>query len=277
MKTELIFRNSLGKDYVFRNIISLSGFDSAAITHITTASSGQDGETYVSSYLSPREMEITFDIFADASTSVDDIKRNILCKLSPKNGVGQLYYKKGLTGVVISCVFNGITVTKQCNTIQTVLVRFTAFQPYFSDTVERRENLKFVKKQLVFPVTFPCTFGMRTNTGTLINSGDAPAPVIIRFYGGVTGPTFYNRTTGEFIGINGTISDDEILEIDTTHGIKSITLISGNTRENAFSMLNPRSQLWALLPGENEIEYTCESDNDDSYGEIVYYNRYVGV
>lgn len=271
------FINSQGREYIFKNILALGGFDSGPVSHITTVSSGQDGETYSASYLSARELEISFDIFASKGSSIDDLRQNIITRLSPKNGLGRLQYNVGGRNVYIPCVTDSVLFTKQSTKIYTGLARFKAFFPYFIDTVESKWSLKFVKGMLIFPVTFPCIFGQRTNTGIITNTGDAPAPVVIRFYNGVTNPTFYNRTTGEYIRILGTIEPDSILEIDTAYGVKSISIITNGEKTNAFSMLDPLSSLWSLPVGKSEIEYTAEADNDDSYGEITYYNSYVGV
>ena len=277
MSRFLSFTNSLGREYIFRNILSLSGFDMPPVSHISITSSGQDGASYTRSYLQPRELKISFDIFADKNISAEAARRNLINRLSPKNGEGRLAYHVNNSAVMIRCVLDSLVVTRQSSKILTALVCFKAFSSYFIDSIESKSSLKFVQSLLVFPVTFPCVFGTRTNTGIIQNLGDAPAPVVIRFYGGVTSPSFINHTTNEAITLSGTIATDEILEINTAFGVKSITLISGNTRTNAFSMLDPRSQLWSLAPGKNEIEYTCEMDNDDSFGEVAYFNRYLGV
>ena len=271
------FTNGLGKEYIFNNILSLNGFDSAPVTHITTQNSGQDGATYRNSFFSSRDIEITFDIFAAKNASIETLKRNIITRLSPKSGEGVLRYVCEQKDLALPCVPDSVAFTKQSTEIYTGLARFKAFMPYFIDSAESKALLKFVESLLVFPVTFPCIFGQRTNIGTVTNTGDAPAPVVIRFYNGVTNPTFTNLTTGEYIKLNGVIPADSILEIDTAYGVKSVSIITEGSKINAFSLLDPTSNLWSLPVGPSRIEYTAEAENDDSYGEIVYYNRYVGV
>lgn len=276
MSRYISFTNALGREYVFTRILSLTGFDFSPVSHVTLTSSGQDGASYKTTYLQPRDLSISFDVYA-TSASIEAARQNIITKLSPKTGLGTLRYADGARDVSISCVTDGITFTKQNTKIYSCLVRFKAFDAFFVDSAISTAELKFVRKMLIFPVTFPAVFGQRTNVGTITNGGDAVAPVIIRFYGGVTSPTFYNRTTGEYIAIRGTIPQDTTLEINTAFGVKSIYLIRGGERQNAFSMLDPRSTLWSLQPGANQIEYVAEADNPDSYGELIYSNRYMGV
>lgn len=278
MSRFLSYTNSLGREYVFTNILTLKGFESPSINQVSTSSSGQDGETYVDTFLTPRELEISFDVFATDAAPMYQIRREIIGKLSPKYGVGSLRYVYGDKDVRMACTVSGVEITDHNTKISSVLVRFKAFYPYFVDSEQTVNALKFAQGMLIFPTTFPCIFGVQTNTGSLTNIGDAPAPVVIRFYGRTTNPMFKNKTTGEVISIVGTISEGEILEIDTEFGVKSITLIGEDgTRTNAFSMLSPDSVLWSLPVGSSEIEYAAEEDTSDSYGELTYYNRYVGI
>lgn len=278
MSRYLSYTNSLGREYIFKNILSLNNFETPSLNQVSTSSSGQDGATYVNTYLTARELEISFDIIATESKPLYTLRREIINKLSPKYGVGKLRYVYGDKDVHMKCAVSSVAFADHGSKISTVLVRLKAFDPYFIDSAQSTCALKFVESLLIFPVTFPCVFGAHANSGIVTNIGDAPAPVRIRFYGGVTDPAFSNCTTGETIRIYGTIAENEILEIDTAYGVKSITLISSDgTRTNAFAWLDPHSVLWSLPVGESEIEYSAASDSDNSYGELVYYNRYVGV
>ena len=272
------YTNGQGREYVFQRILSISGFDSTSSTDITASGSGQDGETYENTYLNAKPLEVTFEIYAATEEEAEAERRNVISRLSPKSGEGLLRHSYLGLDATIKCVPDGgVMMTKKGNCIYVVRAKFRAYDPYFRDVTETSFPLRFVKDLLVFPVTFPHIFGDRVSIGKAINSGDAPAPVIIRFYGGVTSPSFCNHTTGQRIDLIGEIPSDSVLEINTEYGTKSISIIKNGVRENAFGMLSPSSELWELAVGENEIEYISEGENDDSHGEICYYNRYVGV
>ena len=277
MSRYVSYINSSGEEYTFTNILGLSGFDAGDANIISSSSSGQDGAVYISTYLRPRQLEIRFDIQTRTNAALLNRRRTLINMLSSKRGQGRIRYAVQGFDVSIPCAPIRVFCTEHGSTILSVSARFEASNPYFVDSVSTMFSLQFIKNLLVFPVTFPCAFGARTNIGRAQNRGDAPSPVIIRFYGGAENPSFFNHTTNEKIQINGTIPSSSVLEINTAFGIKSVRLITGDQSVNAFSMLDTSSVLWSLIPGINEIEYIATSDNNDTTGEIMYNNMYTGV
>lgn len=277
MTRQLVFTNAQGESYAFHNILKINGLDSVSSKDVSAASSGQDGATYAGTYLGTRDMEISFDILADSPKQMAEAKRSLGNRLSPKMGAGSLLHSFCGMETEISCVPQGLQFSKINTRWCTVLARFKAYDPYFSDTTDTIVPLTFVRHMLIFPVTFPAIFGAYINRETICNAGDAPAPVRIRFHGLVVNPSFRNLTTGETIRVAGTVAEDEILEINTAFGIKSVTIIKNGARENAFSRLDPDSSLWQLPCGDSIIEYTADKEGMGGHGEIIYRNQYITI
>lgn len=277
MTRYISFINSLGAEYVFSRIISLSGFDVGESEIISAASSGQDGSTYKGTMLRTRMLKVQFDIVAKDRNELMSGRRAMINLLSPKYGQGRIRYSMPGFDVSIPCTPASIACAEHGSKILSVLARFDACNPYFADTYDTTLDLSFYSGALRFPLYFPCAFGDRSNVGTVQNTGDAPVPVVIRLHGGAQNPQFVNHTTGERIVVYGDISAESILEINTAPGVKSVKLITGEVETSAFPMLDPASVLWELPIGASRIEYNASSDNIGTRGEIVYKNCYVGV
>lgn len=279
MSRFLSYTNSLGQEFVFKDVLLLNGFDYPELNMVSESDSGQDGESYLGTYLKARELEISFDVYETDARAMPQIRREIIHKLSPKYGEGSLRYVYGGKDTRIKCAVSSVSFTKRSTKMHSVLVRLQAFSdPYFADAEQTVFNLKFSQGLLVFPVALPCALGKQADAGYIDNVGDAPSSVVIRIHGSATNPAVKCKTTGEVIRINGTIKQGEVLEVDTEIGVKSITLIEKDgTKTNAFSMLDPHSALWYLPVGTSEIEFTTDDDASDSYGTLTYYNKYVGI
>lgn len=272
------YTNGNGTEYVFNKIISLTGFECGPLNVVTTQNSLSDGAEYVSGNLDVREVEITVEVAGETTADMQIERRRLINDLSVKGNFGVLRHNYIGHDVKLNCKPVNIIETPIYTRASQFLIRFMAVDPFFYDTVSQTCALNFVQKFFVFPVTFPTKFGEFTNVGTIINAGDAPAPVLIRFYGGATGPKFTNNTTGQYVQLTGTIPDDHILEIDTTPGHKSVAMIDAmGVKTDAYGMLDYRSEFWQLAVGENVIEYAESAGTSGSHGEIIYYNRYVGV
>lgn len=164
---------------------------------------------------------------------------------------------------------------------------FTAFDPTFFATDQTVTVLTAASQlQLVFPITFPITFGTSDEfltTGTITYAGTWKTYPIITLTGPYTRAVIQNLETGINLFMSVAILTGEQRIIDLTPGAQSITDASGN---NKFSDLGAGSNLieFAIFPdpevtdGQQEITVQLvDGVNGVSGASIAYYERYFGI
>ena len=133
--------------------------------------------------------------------------------------------------------------------------------------------------------SLPCEFGsagisFAKTSGKIeiFNNGTANTPVRITVTGPSAAPSITNLTTSKTIKLSRSLGSDETLVIETERGKKSVTLIdrSNGTTVDAFGYLDPLSEFWELIPGNNRILYGSNG-NIETGLYISYFERYAGV
>jgi len=110
----------------------------------------------------------------------------------------------------------------------------------------------------------------------IVNTGDVPAPFLVRFQGPSTSPRIINQNTLEYIRLNTTLAAADSFEVDTTFGNKTVKLIQGGIEKNGIAFLDigstffqiPRPTLPSLPVGVNPFRGLQAYWNMDSVPEI---------
>lgn len=165
-------------------------------------------------------------------------------------------------------------------------IELLAFNPlWFDDAATDLVMTAATQVQLVFPITFPISFGTsdeQFTSGTITYSGTWVEYPIITLTGPYNSATITNQATGVSIFMSVPIILGETRIIDLTPGQQSIVDGSGN---NKFSDLGPGSNLvnFNLRPdpevsgGQQEITVTMPGGTSDSGASLSYRNRYFGI
>lgn len=164
---------------------------------------------------------------------------------------------------------------------------FTAFDPLFFDAVQGVIALaSATQTQLIFPITFPITFGTSDvflTTGTINYAGTWKSYPTITITGPYTRANIQHVELGINITLSTAIAAGEIRIIDLTPGSQSITDGSGN---NKFSDLGAGSDLvdFAIYPdpevadGNQTITVQLVGGSAGvSTATLSYYARYFGL
>jgi hypothetical protein len=106
------------------------------------------------------------------------------------------------------------------------------------------------------------------------NNGDVQADAIIRFIGPAVTPYIENKTTGEKIEVDRTLTEGDVLEINSQTG--RVDIVEDETRHNAFNFISDDSELLTLAPGTNEIEFGS-AGGALGYIEIRGIERYASI
>lgn len=284
---KLTFTNSrqetieLGYDTPFL-INKIDGLGEVGADVNMVSSPYQDGDTYIDTMLSTREISIEGTFRKLTSSALYDDRRHMQRALNPKLGVGTLQYEhKGILKQ-IDAVADGSPAfaDKERDKFQKFQVNFICPNPFWHDLNQVSRALRAYEGKFTLPFTLPFRLGKQGDRTTLVNEGDVPAPVSIDLQGPVTNPRIANETTGEFIQINGAIAADEILHIDTTPGNKRIEVYNGSSFiRSIFGRLafEQGASFWQLEVGNNEVSYVADEGNSKAIVAVSWKNRYSGI
>jgi hypothetical protein len=117
-------------------------------------------------------------------------------------------------------------------------------------------------------------------TGIAAYAGDVDAPILAQLWGPATIMRLTNVSTGEALEVATTVDADQYLEIDTSPGVKSITLVDSVTlvETNAMAGLNLAvARLWSLRPGNNTIHLDVTGGSGNSHAVIAWRTRYSSI
>lgn len=275
----LIYTNELGQSIKFSDrppyvLTKIEGLGDLDADIQTQKAPYQDGETHIDTLFEPRYINMEISIVGE---NVDDLRRQLSKVMNPKvNGV--LRYEEETIVKEIECINEHVPKYPTKNKFHHVaIVDLIAPNPYWRDPQTVSRALRAYEGKFKLPTTFPIEFGISGDTTILWNEGDADAPVTIDIQGPVTNPQVINKTTGQYIRVNRSLSADEVLHIDTGRPRRVEIYRDGDTIENAMGYLDHNSDFWELVVGANEIQYIADAGNADAIVAVAWQNRYVGV
>ena len=113
----------------------------------------------------------------------------------------------------------------------------------------------------------------------LVNTGDVETgfSIYLKARGPVTNPTIYNSETNEYIKLNITMAEGDVIFINTRKKQKTIQLTSNGVTTNIIGNLVNGSTWFTLTPGDNLFIVTAEAmlENLDAY--VVITDQFEGV
>ena len=240
----------------------------------------QDGNTLIDSVLESRyptiELRITGANFEEVTAS----RRKLSSIFNPKLGEGTLEYigddHKIIAAAAESVPFYPDGSGNRGRTFQKAQINLVCPNPYWKSPTVTEEPA--FEPRFHFPFSGPFIMGIQRDRRIINNDGDAPAPLQVEFFGPALNPKIINNTTGEYIKVNQTLEENERMLIDTTDGNKSVFFVDeeGNERD-VFQWIDLGSTMFDLIVGENDIEYTADSDIQGTIVNITYNENYVGV
>ncbi|UOQ93418.1 phage tail family protein [Halobacillus shinanisalinarum] len=281
----LTFTNAKGEGIVFYKspylITKLEGIGEVEADAQTQSAPYQDGATYIDTRLQPRSISMEGEF--TKLYNLEDIREHrsrMQRVLSPKLGLGRITLEFDGAVKEILAVVDGTPAfpDKQRSPIQSFLVNFLAPDPYWKDPEETSRALRAYQGGLTLPFTLPFELSVTGDTTTLDNQGDEPTPVQIDIQGPVTNPRITNKTTGQFIQMNQSISADEILHLDTSpRAIRAELYREGYAIRKVLGWRDPESDFWLLEPGENEIQFIADAGGNNAAVAVSWQNRYLGI
>lgn len=238
---------------------------------VTVKSHYQDGETFVSKNLQPREMAISGFFLLSRSNNM--LERKLRRVFNPK-----------LSGVL---TFHALDFVRQIDAMPLAIpeinkqgrrgifnIELIAHNPFWREA-ERMEFLALLKPLFHFPVAIPAgglMFGMRapTQQTEIENIGDVETGfrVVFKARGTVINPGITNVMSEETIKILYEMAKDDVIEVISQPGRKQV-LINGIKSFQYLDRMN--STFFSLTPGKNIMGYRAD-ENTVNLDVIVYYS-----
>ena len=159
------------------------------------------------------------------------------------------------------------------------------YQPFFKAAHDLVIDLSVVLAAFEFPFDIESTgkeFSVleRKRECLLFNEGEVDNGLIIeiRATGTVFNPTIYNADTREFIGLNYTMINGDLITINTNVGEKSVTLLREGTNSNLINYLKKDSTWLMAYSGDNVYTYSSEEGTEDFLNiRFIHTHQYLGV
>jgi Phage tail protein len=282
----VVYTNSRGQSVELKSsapflLQSIDGLGDVDADIQTQKSPFQDGSTYIDSVLQERAISLEIVIIASDKPTLLQQRQYLASVFNPKLGQGILRYENGEVVREIEAVPDGVPVFPSGRenrglVFQKALVNLLCPNPFWKST-EITEEPTF-EPLFSFPFEGMFQIGIQRDARIIVNDGDAPAPLQIEFHGPAVNPIIINKTTGEFIKVNQTLQEGEVMKIDTTPGNKSVYFIQPDgTVRNVFNWIDLNSTFFQLVVGENEIEYSADSDIQGAIVNISYNKLYNAV
>ena len=287
MKTDRIIKVTDGKTWLTLTsrpftVQNTNGFDTMNVKNITSQGYRQDGVTLLGSSVSTRSLTIEGQILAKSDEEMEELRLTLINMFRPKADltIWQTFggVKKSITARITKTPKIDLTSVSQ---VQEYRIDLQASMPYWEDpaTVARIAD---TIGSFHFPVQTPTEFGrkMASKIVTLNNASPDPIGLTIKFiaHGIVTNPQLINVYTREFIQINATMAQNEIITIDTEK--KTITQRLNGETTNYLSHIDLAGGGYTFLqlyPGDNVLRALADSGESMLETQISYKNRFPGV
>jgi len=266
----------------YHNIAVLSGFSGYGLPDFSmseTVIPYEDIGILNSIRTVPREISVPIFLRGSEPFLIRRKMAEIMQFLSPDLGEGKLYIERP-TGEkrFLKCIYkNGLDGNDKSigKDYGTFIITFRAVDPYFYNSVE--SSYTFTEESSegsflgnpFFPIFI--TQGAIYSNISFINTGDGIAYPVWTITGVGDSLVLRNLTTGKFMQLDYTISEGEIITIDTRIGYKSIV---NNSGINLMQYMASLSSFWLIEQGTNVIRVELSNSGVNTAVKIDYYLRY---
>lgn len=240
----------------------------------------QDGVTVHGVDYQPRVFSLSFGIAGKNFLAAADERRKVAGFFADKKPKKFVYMRDNFTAYLYPVyLMGGFETPIASSRLMPGIVQFMAGDPYFKNDIPATSAvieeplLEWPEEGLEIPEE---GIELSTTTTKLIvhNNGDVQSDAIIRFIGPAVTPYVENKTTGERIEVDRTLTEGDVLEINSQTG--RVDIIDGETRHNAFNYISDNSEFITLAPGNNEIDFGS-AGGALGYIEIQGVERYAGI
>lgn len=260
-------------------VIDILGIEASSYS-INTADSEQDGANVTSVKVEPREITITGDIKKDENELM--VRDSLIRFFNPKS-VGEMFITRNNISRKIQYRVSSLDfpTNKMYLYNEFTLVLESTEEPYFSDAKNSGNYLTLISPQFTFPLAIPVRRGRAMGYRIfkpylpLVNDGDKETGIkiiAIAKRGKVDNLKFILNNK-EYIKVNQTLKQWDILEINTNPRQKSVTL----NGDNIINRIDRNSSFFSLRMGKNILKYECDDGSTNIDIDVQFYRKYLGI
>lgn len=245
----------------------------------------QIGETVYNTTLESRQIQVTGWVAGWNATIVSQLKQSLNHLINPKhllevyaNGMKIQFYPR--TSVKYSPTYQNNN-----ELVSSFLITGYCPYPLFTDANSHLTSVSYTEKLFKFPLIIPANEGimMGIRQPSLIaeveNNGDLPIGYTIEFRAGgtVINPSLTDIGTQQFIKINKTMVNGEVITVDTREGYRHIVGTVNGVESNYFKYRTFDSSWLSLNQGINYLRYNADEGVELLEVYIIYEPGYLEV
>ncbi len=260
-------------------IIDIEGIEASSYT-INTISSEQDGAIVTSTKIEPREITITGDIEKDKNETAN---RDKLIRFFNPRAIGEFYINRNNIERKIQYRVSSLdfATNKLYEYIQFTLVLESTEDPYFEDANNRGNNLTLISPQFTFPLVIMqerkkiMGYKVYKPYMPLVNDGDKETglEIVITASRGQMKNIKLTLNDNEYIKVNQTLNQWDVLTINTNPRKKSVTL----NGTNIISKIDRNSTFFSIGIGKSILKYECDDGATNIDINVKFYRKFLGV
>ena len=264
---------------VAENVVGLSDV-SAKIN--TVQAIGQDGTTWASTILQPRDITIKGTITERDVGKKGVYRRGLNHVLNPKYK-GTLEYVYGSFRRKIECWPEKAPSYSGDRYYDQYTIDLYCPSPFWEEATSSTASVSSWEGGFEFPVEIgdEFVFGEKTLGVTVYvtNSGDTECGMSIHFkaLGNVQNPKLLNIRTNEYMKLNFAMQAGDEIVINTHYGNKNAVLTRDKVSSSIFRYVDADSTFLMLGLGTNAFQASADEGASDLEISITYSNLYLGV
>ena len=270
---------TLTQDECNYQVLNIEGLNPPKADIYTKAVASLDGGKFKSSKLQMRNIVLTIKINGDAEANrlhlYEYFRTGAWCKV---------YYSNGSRNVYIE----GYCETIECPLFtvkQQMQISIVCPNPYLKSirTIYADISKSFGDFEFPFEIEEEGIEFSRYDSGrevTILNNGEIDNGIEITLTavsGAVVNPIIYNSHTYDYLKLNLTLAEGDIIVINTNRGNKSVKKILNAIETNMINYLESGSTWLQLKVGSNRFTYTAESNEENLRVEFESNLLYEGV
>lgn len=260
-------------------IVSIEGLNPPQALINTTPIVGMDGALFNSSKLETRNLVITVRI----NGPVEKNRLRLYSFFRTKEWC-RFYYSNDSLDVSIDGYVESVACGLFSNS-ETAQISIICPRPYFRAISAVVSDVSHTLGLFVFPLSIevdePIPFSdySASRVSDVANGSQSSTGVAIRivFTSSATMVKLQNVTTGEIMQLDYAFQADDVVDISTYQGSKSITLTRAGVASNLFSALQAGSTFFQLQPGSNYFSFVTDGDDETIGITFTHYDEYRGV
>ena len=244
----------------------------------TSALATKDGSIFNSSHVQNRNIVLTIY----PAQKIEQTRVNLYQYFKTKQYI-KLHIQTALRRVWIEGYIESIDGDLYENP-QKMQVSIICPDPYFKSEDTTVVSFTNVTGELEFPINFPAA-GIEISTleqysqELIYNQSDDETGVVVELYAGgtVSGITLTNETTGQSFTINQEMNEGDEIILNTRRGEKRLSLVIGGITTNIINTMDPGSDWFTLVPGDNIFNYQCEEGAENLNVKLILQPIFEGV